>query len=103
MQELNQLRMLIGPGLYYIYLACRLNPAWQMTLTAEGFNVEWLAPDSESTPLARVEEEYTALLFHAQDQGELLALLFFLHGFGISLRSVAYVGAVTTANLLSEA
>jgi hypothetical protein len=88
----SYIRFLVNPGRYYVHLACHLDDAWQFSLREEGFLVEWPSAHRERSLSAR-EEVGTILLVHTQNQGELLAVLTYLHDLGIPLFAVEYAGA----------
>jgi hypothetical protein len=97
----SYVRFLVSPGWYYVRLACHLDDAWQFSLREEGFSVEWPSADRERN-LSVSEEADTILLVHAQDQGELLAVLTYLHNLAIPLLTVEYAGAADDVNVDSS-
>lgn len=93
MDEVGHVHHLLQPGLYHIHLACHLGESWQTSLLEEGFFVRWLADSDEGAEPLEQDLRSTKILLYASDQGELLALLTYLYGLGIPLRSVAYAGS----------
>jgi hypothetical protein len=73
---------LVHRGLYLVHLGCVLHATWIETLNQEGFQAQ------QHDQLAG----RTTLLLTAEDQAQMVGFMAYLHGLGIPLVSVTYIG-----------